>query len=399
MSVVRVVGLGMAVFDVLARIERMPTWRIRGLVALEVDGGGPCATAIVAVERLGIHAGLIGTYGSNRAGQIKLQTLIDNGVDVSHMVRRPGAEMQAVIAFVESKTGERVFSGLRRFGDGGLRVDELDREYITAAEYLHLDGAHAQAALQAARWMHEAGGKVMLDGSSVRPGGAIGPEMRALAQEVDLLICGAGFGPALTGRTDLWEAGRAILDMGPRIVVQTEGKDGAYTVTREAEFHTPSFDVEVVDTTGCGDVFHGAFIVGQLKGWGVRETVEFASAVSALKAGKPGGRAGIPTFEQTISFLQERLTGWPQHTLGRGRETCLQYRSANPSSEPRPNAMASPCSTSLNSTASLASFRRSRRSVHRASWRCRAHGSRDHTLPFMPRRYVCWQRLRPCRYP
>jgi len=318
MSKVRVVGLGRAVFDVLARTERMPTWEDPGrLSELDVDGGGPCATAVVAVERLGIHAGMIGTYGSNRAGQIKLQSLVENGVDVSRMVQRPGPETQAVIAFVDAETGERIFTGVKGFDSGGLTSDELDREYITAAEYLHLDGGHAEAALQAAGWVHEAGGKVMLDGSSVRAGGTVGPAMCALVEACDVLICGSGFGPALTGKHDLWEIGRTILAMGPQVVVQTEGKDGSYTNTRQEEFHTPSFDVEVVDTTGCGDVFHGAFIVGQVHGWSLRETAQFASAVSALKARKLGGRAGIPTLEETIAFLRERLGDWPPHTTGK----------------------------------------------------------------------------------
>ncbi|MHB1318603.1 MAG: carbohydrate kinase family protein [Anaerolineae bacterium] len=304
---IRVVGLGSAVLDILARIEHMPRWEDPGsLFELEIDGGGPVATAMVAVERLGIHAGMIGTYGSNRVGKIKLQTLVENGLDISRMVCRPGAESQACIAYVEASTGERVFSGLRRFAHDALTVDEMDRGYITAADYLHLDGRHPDAALQAAHWMHEAGKKVMLDGSATRGGWAIAPAMRALVAASDVLICGSGFGPDLTGLTDLWEVGRAILDLGPSIVVQTEGKDGAYSVSREEEFHTPSYAVEVVDTTGCGDVFHGAYIVAQLRGWDVRQSVQFSSAVSAIKATRLGGRAGIPTFEQTLAFLRER---------------------------------------------------------------------------------------------
>jgi sulfofructose kinase len=307
MSSIRVVGLGSAVLDVLARIEQMPTWEHPGsLVDLDIDGGGPVATAMVAVQRLGVHAGMVGTYGSNRVGQIKLQTLIENGVDVSRMVQRPGAEGQACIAFVEAATGERVFSGLRRFLQAPLTVDELDRDYITSAEYLHLDGRHAAAALEAARWMHAAGRRVMLDGTATRGGWAIAPEMCALVENCDVLICGAGFGPDLTGLDDVWEIGRAILAMGPTIVVQTEGREGAYTVTREEQFHTPSFEVEVVDTTGCGDVFHGAYIVGLLEGWDLHQTAQFASAVSALKATRLGGRAGIPTLERTLAFLAER---------------------------------------------------------------------------------------------
>jgi ribokinase len=160
---------------------------------------------------------------------------------------------------------------------------------------------HAEAALQAALWMHAAGKTVVLDGSATQ--GPIADPMRALVAEADVLICGTGFGPALTGMSDLWEVGEAILELGPRIAVQTEGKAGAWTVTAQERFHTPSFDVEVVDTTGAGDVFHGAYIVGLLQGWNPREIAWFATAVAGLKCRQLGGRAGIPTFDETLAFL------------------------------------------------------------------------------------------------
>ncbi|MGM0401558.1 MAG: carbohydrate kinase family protein [Chloroflexota bacterium] len=302
---VRVVGLGMAVLDILIRLREMPRWdQGARLSAVAIDGGGPVATAMVAVARLGVGAGYVGTCGSDRLGEIKMETLVENDLDVSRVVRRPGPESQVVLVSVHEDTGERVFSGLRGFRDEALRVDELDREYITSADYLHLDGAHAEAALQAARWMHEAGKEVMLDAGTTD--GPVSPSLQKLVAHTDILICGSGFAPALTGVDDLWEAGEAVLERGPRIVVQTEGDDGSYTVTPEERFHTPAFEVDVLDTTGAGDVFHGAYIVGLLQGWDLREIAQFSTAVSAIKCTELGGRAGIPTFQETIAFLQER---------------------------------------------------------------------------------------------
>ncbi|MBC7236193.1 MAG: hypothetical protein H5T69_10140 [Chloroflexi bacterium] len=305
MDDIQVVGLGMAVLDIIVRLKEMPTWE-RGarLSAAAIAGGGPVATAMVAVSRLGVRAGFVGTCGSDRLGRIKMETLVEEGLDVSRVVRRPGPENQVVLVSVHEETGERVFSGLRTFREAPLTIAELDQSYITSADYLHLDGAHAEAALQAARWMHEAGKTVVLDGSATR--GPIPEPMRALVREADILICGSGFGPSLTGLQDLWEIGEAILKLGPRIVVQTEGKEGSYTVTAQERFHTPSFDVPVIDTTGAGDVFHGAYIVGQIKGWDARRCALFASAVSAIKCTQLGGRAGIPCFDETIAFLRAR---------------------------------------------------------------------------------------------
>ena len=127
--------------------------------------------------------------------------------------------------------------------------------------------------------------------------------MRALVQASDILICGTGFGPALSGESDLWRAGAAMLALGPRIVVQTEGADGCYTVTREERFHTPAFCVPVVDTTGAGDVFHGAYAAALLRGWDARRAALFSSAVSAIKCQRLGGRPGCPRFEDVMQFL------------------------------------------------------------------------------------------------
>ncbi len=300
-----IIGLGMACLDILIRLKDMPTWE-RGarLDAMAIEGGGPVATALVAAARLGVPTGFVGTYGSDRLGQIKLQTLLEHGLDVSHAIQRPGPDDQVVLVHVHAKTGERVFSGTHYEPRRPLTPDELDREYLTAADYLHLDGMHADAALVAARWMHEAGKTVMLDGSATR--GPVSEKMRALVGAADILICGTGFGPALTGLSDLWDAGTAILEMGPRIVVQTEGKDGSYTVTRDERFHVPAFDVDVVDTTGAGDVFHGAYLVGLLHGWDLRTTTVFSTAVSALKCTQLSGRRGIPTYEETLAFLRQR---------------------------------------------------------------------------------------------
>ena len=304
-SPVRVVGLGMACLDVLVRAHELPTWKHGArLEGLAIEGGGPVATALVAAQRLGAQTGFVGAYGSDRLGQIKLQTLTENGVDVSRAVQRPDPENQVIFVAVHAETGERYFSRFNYPACPELRVEELDRDYITSADVLHLDGMHAEAALQAAAWMRAAGKPVMLDGSSPRR--AVSKSMQALVRMADILICGSGFGEALTGQADLWAAGEAILAWGPRVVVQTEGADGSYTVTPTERFHTPAFPVEVVDTTGAGDVFHGAYLFGLLQGWDVRRIVRFSTAVAAIKCTRLGGRPGIPGYEETCRFLAER---------------------------------------------------------------------------------------------
>jgi sulfofructose kinase len=301
----QVIGLGMCTLDVLIRSEDLPTWE-RGtrINAFGFDGGGPVGTAMVTAAKLGARTGFIGNAGNDAAAEFKLRSMRECGIDLSRMVYRDAPENHVVIVNIHAETGERVFSGLRRWDSAQIGPEDLDRDYIVAADYLHLDGFHNAAALQAAQWMQAAGKTVVLDGHKTE--GAVGEHLRRLIPHVDILISGAGFARGLTGIDDIWRAGAAILTMGPRIFVQTEGDAGSYTITAAEQFHTPAFPVDVVDTTGAGDVFHGAYIVGLLHGWSLRQTALFSTAVSALKCTRLGGRAGIPSFDTVMAFLQER---------------------------------------------------------------------------------------------
>lgn len=301
-----IVGLGLATVDILIRLREMPTWEaVSPISDFGLDGGGPVATACVAASRLGAKVGYIGTVGSGLLGEIKLRSLSEYGLDLSKVVRQNQPESQVVLVYVHEETGERVFAGLRTWEQKPLQVEELDRDYITSARFLHLDGTHLEAAIQAARWMKEARKQVSLDGSRT-DGKPLSSDMIELIRFVDILICGSGFGKSLTGYTDPWKAGEAMLALGPKIVVQTEGKLGSYTQTFQERFHTPAFEVNVIDTTGAGDVFHGAFLVGLCHGWDLRKVALFASAVAALKCTCLGGRRGIPDFQKVMDFLRNR---------------------------------------------------------------------------------------------
>lgn len=306
----QVVGLGMATLDVLLRLGVMPTWEQGSRLSdFGFDGGGPCGTAIVAAAKLGARAGFIGTVGNDVAAELKLRFFGDVGVDLSRIVRRDSPEDQVIIVYVQEATGERVFSGVDRPADSHLKPDELDRDYITSADYLHLDGHQLDAAMVAAEWMQAAGKTVVMDGS--RTNSPVSPERRALVEKVDVLISGSGFAENLTGRSDLWDALEAVLDIGPTVAVQTEGERGSFCVARSPRFgelrlHTPAFPCQPLDTTGAGDVFHGAFIVGMIHDWSLPDILRFSTAVSTIKCTRFGGRAGIPTFDEVMAFLGER---------------------------------------------------------------------------------------------
>ncbi len=304
MSSPAIVGLGIANIDVVLRLTDMPRWKnphvLRGFTLAD---GGPVGTACVVASALGERTGFIDTFGNDDMAAIKRSKLEEFDVDLSHAVIREAPEDHVVIVYVKEDTGDRIFSFLPEFLQNPVLPEELDRDYITSAQYLHLDCTHTEAALQAAKWMHEAGKTVVLDAGATEQ--QVSGPVKKLVAETDILICGSGFGAMLTGHKDLWRAGLATLELGPRVVVQTEGADGSYTLTKDQQFHTQAFEVDVIDTTGAGDVFHGAYLAGLVKGWNLERTATFSSAVSAIHCTTLGNRKGIPTLDEVEAFLKE----------------------------------------------------------------------------------------------
>ena len=297
-----VIGLGLAIVDVVLRVERMPAWEDpRGLLDFTLADGGPAGTACFVASTFGLRAGFVDTVGGDDLGEHRRRSLERAGVDTTRLVPREGPEDHVVVVYVDAATGERAFSFRRGFLSRPLGAAELDRAYIESARFLHLDGSHAAAALAAARWTKESGGTVVLDAAATSH--EVLEPARALVAETDVLICGSGFAPMLTGEEDAWRAGRAALDLGPRVVVQTEGARGSYTVSRDAEFHTPAYDVDVVDTTGAGDTFHGAYLVGLAKGWDLERCAAFSSAVAGLHCTVLGNRKGIPSMAEVEALM------------------------------------------------------------------------------------------------
>jgi sugar/nucleoside kinase (ribokinase family) len=210
---------------------------------------------------------------------------------------QPGSGTNVCLILVEEATARRAILCAARADREALRVDEEDRAYVQAARVLHLDGQFMPAAVQAARWARQAGVKVCFDGNHPRPG------LEALLPLVDWLVVAEPFPAAQTGLEDPEAAARALLDLGPELVVVTLGERGCAVWTRQEHFRVPGFPVKAVDTTGAGDAFHGAFLYARLQGWDLRRVVTFANAAAALNCRTLGGRRGLPTRAQVDDLL------------------------------------------------------------------------------------------------
>ena len=131
------------------------------------------------------------------------------------------------------------------------------------------------------------------------------PGLERLLPLIDHLVVSENFARQICGGHDPDSALRILAGHGATGVTITCGASGSVSIdTNGTLFHQPAFVVNVVDTTGCGDVFHGGYIYGLLQGWDIRRTVRFAAACAALKTRALGGRTAIPDLPEVETFLR-----------------------------------------------------------------------------------------------
>jgi sugar/nucleoside kinase (ribokinase family) len=305
MSQYDVVGVGMATVDVLTVVPRLPkTDDVYRVVRTDLQGGGPVATALVALARLGADVAYLGVIAPDDWGQFILDDFRRYGVDTSLIVRAEAGASPLSVILVEQATGSRaILYDLGRLPE--LPLSDAWRTAIRNARALHLDGWHLPLALEAARAARDAGVLVSFDGGAGEPR----PGVEALLELADVLVVARKFARNVTGLDDPLQAGPALRRFGAAEaeVVITDGAAGCWLWEGKEFMHQPAFAVPVVDTTGAGDTFHGAYLYAHLQGWPARRRLEFASATAGLKCTQLGGRRGIPSLPEVLAFLKRGL--------------------------------------------------------------------------------------------
>ena len=298
-----VIGLGLCTVDMLFVVDRQPTFdtTMRASQYLR-QGGGPVPTALVALARLGATTSYVGKIGDDPDGDFIRAELEKEGVDTAPCVVVPGALTRVALVLVEEATGERGFT-TRPETCPDLGPTELNRETITNARILHLDDAD-DACMQAARWAREAGNTVVYDGTWLHD------DLDEFLPLVDIPIVSEPMVRRWMPGATPQEVVDHLASYNDGICVYTLGAQGAIARWRNGTFIYPAFAVEVVDTTGAGDAFHGAFIYGLLQHWSVDDILCFASAVAALNCRQLGGRSGLPDVSMVEEFISDNRSSW-----------------------------------------------------------------------------------------
>lgn len=290
-----VIGIDAPCMDCLVNMDRLPQRNdsIR-FNQISWQGGGKAATALIALARLGVSCGMIANVGDDLYGDVIEWDFKRHHVDVSHVKRCPGAYTSLSLVLSDKETMGR---SVIWQGGGAPLVAQLDEKYLRQAKYLHVPGVHGVFG-RAIDIVHQAGGKVVIDADR------FDEQILLQLSKIDVFIASEFFFDRVAEGRSVEDCCRMIQNGGPQTVVFTFGEKGCAGIGPDGLFfEVPAFHVSVTDTTGAGDVFHGGFIYGLLQGWAAQKCAEWASAVSAIKVTRLGGRAGIPDVEMVKTFL------------------------------------------------------------------------------------------------
>jgi sulfofructose kinase len=293
----RIAGAGVCTLDHIV-VSPQVSWGGTAAVSNYLaQGGGLIGTALVACARLGADCALFTLLGDDQVGDQILAELVDESIDCNRAVRVPGGESPFSFIHVDETSGERTIFYRGGTNLKGVPVDPSD---LADFQALLVDEIYLGLSLSAARAARSLGIPVIAD---LVPA----PGNDELLKMTDVLIAPRDYLRHLGSESDTDTALDAIHALGPTTAVITLGADGWVYSDSASRGAGKAFAVDVVDTTGAGDAFHGAFAYAKAMAWDTRRCCEFASAVASIKCTKPGGRTGLPSLAETVDFLAERL--------------------------------------------------------------------------------------------
>ena len=297
----KIIGIGSTVYDTLMVVGRFPTedTKLEGLET-KVQGGGPCATALVAAAKLGESTAYMGTIGNDPFGSFMMDDLQYWGVNTSAVKVIPDCTSFHSVVLLNRENGSRTCIWNRGTVPQPTEAD-LDFDMLKNAKVLHCDGHMLDAAVTAAEYCRQHGVKVSHDAGGTYPG------VERLMEYVDWLIPSEEFALKMTGETDPEKAAEKLYGRyHPELVIVTQGSKGGILLDEKGLRHYECYRVEVKDSNGCGDTFHGAFVAAKLKGFDNDNACRYASAAAAIKCTRLGARFAMATDEECRAFLAER---------------------------------------------------------------------------------------------
>ena len=293
-----VCGVGENATDTVLLLPKFPPYGGKVPFARELTiTGGQVASAIVACARLGLKSKYIGSIGDDTRGQLQIDSLVKEGIDVSDVLVRKSCNSQTSYIVIDQGTGERTIMWSR---PECLRLTtaEITPEKIQSARLLHIDGHDTPAVAKAAQIARQAGIPVTLDVDTVHHG------FDQVLAHTDYMIASSEFPIQWTSERDPFKALEIIQhEFGMKVAAMTLGAHGAMARVNGKFHYSPAFIVNTVDTTGAGDVFHGAFCYAVLNQMSIMDALDLSNAMAALNCTAVGARGGIKSLAEAKALM------------------------------------------------------------------------------------------------
>lgn len=299
LPLVDIVGVGLNATDTIIRLPHFPAFNSKVEFRFsEVLPGGQVASAVTACARWGLKARYAGKIGDDPWGKLQQEEMKRSGVE-AHWSVVHNCQSQSSFILVDEQTGERTVLWKR---DARLELlpREIRKEWVVRSRLLHVDGHDCRAAATAARWARQAKIPVTVDLDNLYPG------VEVLLEHVDYAITSRDFPGRLFGDADLFASlPKLAARFGNRLAAATLGEDGVLAWDGSKFHYCPAFDVKPVDTTGAGDIFHGAFAYGIVRGFQLPELLAFCCAAAGLSCLGAGARGGIAPLKKIEQFVRK----------------------------------------------------------------------------------------------
>lgn len=305
----KVIGFGALNVDNFFKVENLllsenPAYPV------DVQAGGSAANTITALAKLGIDTGFIGIVAADAYGKLLISEFRGRDVDTTNIVIRKSHDLMvgsgSLDAFVDREGRRSLF--VKPQVNSSLNLNEINIKYVNSASHLHLSSFVDDAQLEIQKKVvNKIQKNIQI---SFSPGSLYcdrGLEkILPIIKRTEILFLDKREIYQLV-KKNYRIAAQSLLKLGPKIVVVTKGKDGAFVTDGKISYEVKARKVKVVDTTGAGDAFAAGFLFGQLSKLNMEKSAEIGNGVASFAIQKIGARIGLPNRKEltsVVSFLK-----------------------------------------------------------------------------------------------
>ncbi|MHA1745532.1 MAG: carbohydrate kinase family protein [Promethearchaeota archaeon] len=301
-----ILGVGEVCVDWTALVDHFPNPDEKiDSKSQDIFGGGVTANYCVAAARLGAKTGFFGAIGDDDYGNFLQKDFQQEGVDTHFLFRMSKKSTPVNIIVVNEQSGEKIIIQSPYMHTTIPQMDSFFPHHLNNVKLVHSSGIFPELT---ANIFREAAKQGIITSFDLEKQIAIWglQKIKPILDYTQILLPNKAGAMQLTGTDNPEEAAQIFLDWGIKLVVITLGEGGAMAFTKEGKIHVPAYPVRVVDTTGAGDTFCGAFTYTYgIKKWSIKKALRFGVAAASLKLQKLGARSGMPTFASVEQFITE----------------------------------------------------------------------------------------------